>query len=170
MTFLTIMLALVLVGVALTVAGKQWKLIVKRDQEAELLFRGNRIKAALEAYAADYEVMKTRRANRYPLSLEQLTQKNPKRYLPVVYKDPMTGGDFEPIKVGAEIQGVRSRSKERPLNQVQFKNAASYRDVTFQAAGAGAQSVAPIPNPLNPLLSQPPPPAGPPVVPPAPTP
>lgn len=149
------MLTLVLVGVSLTVVGKQWTLMVKRDQEAELLFRGNRIKAAIEAYAADYEVMKARRSNRYPLSLEQLTQKNPKRYLPVAYKDPFTGGDFELIKVGAEIRGVRSRSKERPLNKMQFKGAASYYEVAFQAVGSSSQPCTPALNPLNPLSSPP---------------
>lgn len=154
-TYLMVMAAIVLMGVAMTVVGQQWSVVVKRDREAELQFRGTRIKTAIEAYAADYEVMKTRRANRYPLNLEQLTQKNPKRYLPVVYKDPITGQDFELIKVGAEIQGVKSRSQERPLNQVQFKNAGSYNAVAFQAASPGAQPGASTLNPLNPLLPQP---------------
>lgn len=156
-TYLMVMAAIVLMGVAMTVVGQQWTVVVKRDREAELQFRGTRIKTAIEAYAADYEVMKTRRANRYPLNLEQLTQKNPKRYLPVVYKDPITGQDFDLIKVGAEIQGIKSRSQERPLNQVQFKNAASYNAVLFQATSPGAQLGGPTPilNPLNPLLPQP---------------
>jgi hypothetical protein len=164
-TYLMVMAAIVLMGVAMTEVGKQWSVTVKRDKEAELLFRGNRIKAALEAYAADYEVMKARRANRYPLNLAQLTEKNPKRYLPVVYVDPMTDRDFELIKVGAEIQGVKSRSKERPLNQVQFKSADSYNAVAFRAAGPVAQPSASAINPLNPLLSQPPPVPGPPAAP-----
>ena len=154
-TYLMVMAAIVLMGVAMTVVGQQWSLVVKRDKEAELQFRGIRIKTAIEAYAADYEVVKTRRANRYPLNLEQLTQKNPKRYLPVVYKDPITEQDFDLIKVGAEIQGVKSRSQERPLNQVQFKNAVSYNAVLFQAASSFGQPGAPILNPLNPLLPQP---------------
>jgi type II secretory pathway pseudopilin PulG len=169
-TYLMVMAAVVLMGVAMTVVGQQWAVVVKRDREAELQFRGTRIKTAIEAYAADYEVMKTRRANRYPLNLEQLTQKNPKRYLPVVYKDPITGQDFDLIKVGAEIQGIKSRSQERPLNQVQFKNAVSYNTVIFQAASPGAQLGGPTPNPLNPLLLQPPPVPGPPAAPSAPTP
>jgi type II secretory pathway pseudopilin PulG len=154
-TYLMVMAAIVLMGIAMTAVGQQWSVVMKRDREAELQFRGTRIKTAIEAYAADYEVMKTRRANRYPLNLEQLTQKNPRRYLPVVYKDPITGQDFELIRVGAEIQGVKSRSQERPLNQVQFKNAVSYNAIAFQAANPGTQSGVPILNPLNPLLPQP---------------
>lgn len=154
-TYLLVMAAIVLMGVAMTVVGQQWSVVVKRDREAELQFRGTRIKTAIEAYAADYQVRKATRPNIYPLRLEQLTEKNPKRYLQVVYKDPITGQDFELIKVGAEIQGVKSRSQERPLNQVQFKSAASYNAVAFQAANPGVQPGAPVLNPLNPLLPQP---------------
>ena len=165
-TYLMVMAAIVLMGVSMTVVGKQWSVTVKRDKEAELQFRGTRIKNAIEAYAADYQVRKATRPNIYPLMLEQLTQKNPKRYLPVVYKDPITGRDFELIKVGTEIQGVKSRSRERPLNQVQFNNAASYNAVVFRAASPGAQLAgASTLNPLNPLLPQPSPLPGPQAVP-----
>jgi type II secretory pathway pseudopilin PulG len=133
-----VMFAIVLMGIAMTVVSKQWTVVMKRDKEAELLFRGNRIKTAIEAYAAAYEVEKSKRTNRYPLSLDQLTQK-PKRYLPVVYKDPMTGQDFELIKVGAEIRGVKSRSKEKPFDQVHFKNADTYDQIAFQVQAAAAQ-------------------------------
>jgi type II secretory pathway pseudopilin PulG len=153
------MFSIVVMGVALTAVGKQWKVVVQRDHEEELLFRGNRIKTAIQLYAADYEVMKATRANRYPLSLEQLTQK-PKRYLPKVYKDPITGKDFELIKVGAEIRGVKSRSKETPLDQVRFKKATAYNQIAFQVDSQAAAGCVPTPNPLNPLLSAPCPPTG----------
>lgn len=145
------MCAIALMGVSMTVVGKQWTVEMKRDREAELAFRGNRIKAALEAYAADYEVMKATRPNRYPVNLQQLIQK-PKRYLPVVYKDPITGQNFELIKVGAEIRGVKSRSKDVPLDQVRFKKAATYNEILFQAMPpSGGQQCAPGTSPINPL-------------------
>lgn len=137
-TYIMVMFAIVLMGISMTVVSKQWTVVMKRDKEAELLFRGNRIKTAIEAYAAAYEVEKSKRANRYPLSLDQLTQK-PKRYLPVVYKDPMTGQDFELIKVGAEIRGVKSRSKDKPFDQVHFKNADTYDQIAFQVQAAATQ-------------------------------
>jgi len=137
-TYIMVMFAIVLMGISMTVVSKQWTVVMKRDKEAELLFRGNRIKTAIEAYAAAYEVEKSRRTNRYPLSLDQLTQK-PKRYLPVVYKDPITGQDFELIKVGAEIRGVKSRSKDKPFDQVHFKNAETYDQIAFQVQAAAAQ-------------------------------
>jgi len=137
-----VMFAIVLMGISMTVVSKQWTVVMKRDKEAELLFRGNRIKAAIEAYAADYQVRKASRPNVYPLKLEQLTEK-PKRYLPVVYKDPITGQDFELIKVGAEIRGVKSRSKDKPLDMVHFKNADTYDQIAFQAQAPASQPAIP---------------------------
>lgn len=156
-TYLMVMAAIVLMGVAMTTVGKQWSVTMKREKEAELLFRGTRIKNAIEAYAADHQVKKATRPNIYPLKLEQLTEM-PKRYLPVAYKDPVTGGDFELIKVGAEIRGVRSPSKDKPLNTVDFKNAATYNAVRFEAMVPAAAPCAPgmaLVNPLNPLASVP---------------
>lgn len=156
-TYLMVMAAIVLMGVAMTVVGQQWSIMVKRDKEAELLFRGTRIKNAIEAYAADYQVRKATRPNTYPLKLVQLTEM-PKRYLPVVYKDPVTGQDFELIKVGAEIRGVRSSSKAKPLNTVDFQDAATYNAIRFEVKPATAQPCIPgasAVNPLNPLGSMP---------------
>lgn len=145
-TYIMVMFAIVLMGIAMTVVSKQWTVVMKRDKEAELLFRGNRIKTAIEAYGAAYAVEKSRRANRYPLRLEQLTEK-PKRYLPVVYKDPITGQDFELIKVGAEIRGVKSRSKDKPLDMVHFKNADTYDQIAFQVQAPAMQPPAVPPKP-----------------------
>ena len=141
-TYIMVMFAIVLMGIAMTVVSKQWTVVMKRDKEAELLFRGNRIKTAIELYAADYQVRKASRPNVYPLKLEQLTEK-PKRYLPVVYKDPITGQDFELIKVGAEIRGVKSRSKDKPLDMVHFKNADTYDQIAFQVQAPASQPAIP---------------------------
>jgi hypothetical protein len=159
-TYLVVMFAIMVMGAGLTAVGKQWKVILQRDHEAELRFRGERIKLAIQSYAADYEVRKASRPNRYPLTLEQLTQK-PKRYLPVVYKDPITKEDFELIKVAGEIRGVKSRSKDAPLDQVHFKNATAYDQIRFEVAAQGAGGCIPTPNPLNPLLINPCPPTEP---------
>jgi len=149
-TYLMVMFAIVLMGISLSVVGKQWVIAAKRDHEAELLFRGTRIQNAIARYAADYEIRKASRSTRYPLSLEQLTQR-PKRYLQVVYKDPITGQNFDLIKVGAEVRGVRSRSKERPLDRVRFMDAETYDQITFQAIEPRGQPCRPVPNPINPL-------------------
>ncbi len=124
--------------------SQHWSVVMKRDREAELLFRGNRIKEAIERYVADFEVQKATRSNRYPLKLEDLT-KRPKRYLQSAYKDPITGEDFALIRVGKDVRGVRSTSMDTPMDLVNFKGASSYSSIRFEAVAAGCGS-----NPANP--------------------
>ena len=143
------MFFVVLIGISLMTIGQQWSVTMKRDREAELLFRGNRIKAAIESYVADFEVQKGTRTHRYPRTLKDLTKKNPKRYLQAIYKDPMTGEDFVLIKEGQEIRGVKSSSKEVPYDQVHFKGAGTYDAIRFEATPPSKGCT---PNPLNPLL------------------
>lgn len=150
-TYIMVMFMVIMIGISLMVIGQQWSITMKRDREAELLFRGNRMKEAIERFAADFEVQKGLRPYRYPRSLKELTQK-PRRYLPVVYDDPLTGKTFELIKVGGEIRGVRSRSTEQPFDHVNFKGAQTYHDIRFEATGATTNCS---PNPLNPVLSAP---------------
>lgn len=148
-TYIMAMFFVVLIGITLMMIGQQWSVTLKRDREAELLFRGNRIKQAIELYAADFEVQKGIRTNRFPLTLKNLTAKDPKRYLQAIYKDPMTGEDFILIKEGTEIRGVKSSSKEVPYDQVNFKGAGSYDAIRFEAT---PPSTGCAPNPANPLL------------------
>ena len=146
--YLAVMFFLTIIGISLMAIGQQWSVITKRDREAELAFRGFRIQEAIARYAADYEVFKATRTTRYPLTLDALTKK-PRRYLPVVYKDPITGEDFELIIVGKEIRGVRSRSLEKPLDQVTFKGAPTYHAFKFEASDRALCAT----NPLNSLAS-----------------
>jgi len=150
-TYLFMMILVVVMSISLLGVTQQWSLIMKRDREAELLFRGTRIKDAIERYVADYEVQKATRPNRWPFTLEQLTKKSPKRYLQAVYTDPMTGKDFELIKIGEELHGVRSTSTDVPYDLVNFKNAKTYQAIRFESTGSGGPCQ---PNPLNPLVQQ----------------
>jgi type II secretory pathway pseudopilin PulG len=145
-TYLMMMFIIVLLGITLMAVAQHWSVVMKRDREAELAFRGNRIKEAIERYVADYEVQKATRANRYPLKLEDLT-KRPKRYLQAVYKDPITGEDFALIKVGKDIRGVRSPSMDAPMDLVTFKGASTYNSIRFEASAVGCGS-----SPANPAV------------------
>ena len=51
-TYLFVMLAVVLMGISATVVAKQWKTVVQREREAELLARGIEIQNALAVYSA----------------------------------------------------------------------------------------------------------------------
>ncbi len=131
MTYLLVMF-IIIIGISLMALGQHCSVIIKRDREAELFFRGTRIQKAIERFTADHGVQTVIRENKYPLKLEDLTKK-PKRYLPVAYDDPITGKLFDFIKVRGQIRGVRSSSKEVPLDQEHFKGAATYAAITFQA-------------------------------------
>lgn len=147
MTYLFVMMLVVFITISLLGMTQQWSVILKRDREAELLFRGNRIKEAIDRYVADYEVQKATRPNRWPRTLEELTEKSPKRYLQMAYSDPITGKKFALIKVGDELHGVRSTSTDIPYNQVGFKGAKTYQAIRFESTGANANCQV---NPLNP--------------------
>jgi hypothetical protein len=150
-TYLFVMILVVVMSISLMRVTQQWSVIMKRDREAELLFRGTRIKESIERYVADYEVQKETRTNRWPRSLEELTKKTPKRYLQAVYTDPITGEDFDLIKVGEELHGVRSTSTDVPYDQVHFKNVKTYQAIRFESTGAATNCQ---PNPINPLVQQ----------------
>lgn len=159
MTYLFVMILVVIMGISLMGMTQQWSVIMKRDREAELAFRGTRIKEAIERFVADYEIQKATRPNRWPRTLEELTQKTPKRYLQAAYLDPITGEKFELIKQNDELHGVRSTSTDVPYNRSQFKGAQTYRAVRFEATGQAANCT---PNPLNPLAPNCPPAPAPP--------
>ncbi len=150
-TYLFVMILVVVMSISLMGVTQQWSVIMKRDREAELLFRGTRIKESIERYVADYEVQKATRPNRWPRSLEELTKKTPKRYLQTVYTDPITGKDFDLIKVGEELHGVRSTSTDVPYDHVHFKNVKTYQAIRFESTGAATHCQ---PNPINPLVQQ----------------
>ena len=156
MSYLLVMILVVIMGISLMGVTQQWSVVMKRDREAELNFRGTRIKEAIERFVADYEAHKATRPNRWPRTLEELTKKTPKRYLQAAYLDPITGDKFDLIKQNDELHGVRSPSPDTPFNRSQFKGAQSYRAIRFEATGQTANCT---PNPLNPLAPNCSPPA-----------
>jgi type II secretory pathway pseudopilin PulG len=81
----------IMLGVALPV----WRTVVQREREAELVFRG-------EQYANAIAIFQ-RRTGGYPQTLDVLEKTRAIRKL---YKDPITGGDFQPIFVGQVVGGA----------------------------------------------------------------
>ena len=119
-TYLFVMLAVVLMGISATVVAKQWKTVVQREQEAELLMRGIEIQNAIAVYSGQQKKGRVMPGEIYPLTLEELT-KQPKPSLRKVYKDPITGGDWEYIRdKDGRIKGVRSKSTAESFKQTAF--------------------------------------------------
>jgi len=123
----------VVMGLLLMKAGPNVVLEVQRENEAELIFRGEALAAALKLYAA--------KTGRYPTDLEDILKVRP-RILRQKYLDPMTAdGEWEIItqvqpgasgnKEGLPIVGVRSRSM---LNSIHlYQNRTLIHDWQFSA-------------------------------------
>lgn len=108
----------VIMGIMLGAAGQLWRTTMKREREEELLFRGQQYKAALERW---YKPAGPGQPP--PSSLNDLKDllKDPRstttvRYLRRLYKDPVTGKEFDVVRQpGKGIVGVMSTSEDEPL-------------------------------------------------------
>lgn len=124
---------IVVMGVMLLKIGPLVSAEVQRENEAELIFRGEAVATALRVYFA--------KNGRYPTDLEEVMKVRP-RILRQKYKDPMTAaGDWEFITQvqpgasgnteGLPIVGVRSRSIKDSFRI--YQNKELYHDWLFTA-------------------------------------
>lgn len=119
-TYLMLMIAIVLIGIVTSVAAKQWKMMVQRELEADLLARGIEIQQALALYSTTMKAGRVMPGEVYPQSLRDLTRL-PKPFLRKVYLDPMGHGEWEYLRSPTGgIMGVRSRSKAKPIRRHEF--------------------------------------------------
>lgn len=121
---MALLLAMAVVMVVLTMkAVPLMSAVVQRDQEAELIYRGEAIANALRIYKA--------KTGAYPTDLNDLMKTKP-HILRRVYKDPMTReGDWEYLyqvqagatgdTTGLPIVGVRSKSMKDSIKVYQNK-------------------------------------------------
>ncbi len=135
-TFLGILIAIAILGVALSAAGSLWTTVAQRDREAELLFVGEAYRSAIASYF--------RAGGRLPLELQDLVDDRrmpaPRRHLRRLYNDPITGRfDWELILApDGGIIGLHSASQKTPIkranfpvNEAEFTDAQCYCDWTF---------------------------------------
>jgi type II secretory pathway pseudopilin PulG len=141
-TYLGLLFAVALAGVALALAGVVWQTASKRAKEEQLLFAGGAIRDAIIRYYRS-----TPGGDRqFPRTLQDLVE-DPRyvtheRHLRKIYLDPITGKrDWGLIK-GAEgrIMGVYSQSRETPIKRekfpatfASFEHADRYSDWRFTA-------------------------------------
>ncbi len=130
MIYPILLVSILIIGVATAGVAQLWSTQIKREKEAELLFRLGEFRRAIALYRADH--------NRLPKELKDLlddrTQLQARRYLRRIYTDPMTGKtdwnlDLLMDRDGtvAGIRDVRSRSEGKPL-KVLAGNKESYKD------------------------------------------
>lgn len=146
---------MVIMGISLSVVGRQWSVLTQRELEADLLAKGLEIQNALALYSATKKAGRVVPGEIYPHNLEELT-KPPKPFLRKAYNDPMKRGDWELIRAPTGgIKGVRSTSNATPIKQANFPPAlrhfeglTRYQDWIFQFPNPsmpGQQATAPAP-------------------------
>lgn len=105
-----VLIGITLLGVGLTAAVTLWSQAVQREDEAELLFRGEAIVRALERFQQD-------RPGTLPETLDELVEG---RYLRRVWRDPMTGRSFRILRAEAAAAPATSTAgvigRPRPTN------------------------------------------------------
>jgi len=81
---LALMIGLTVMAIFLTVAAQQWSQVERRENEKELLFRGNQYVKAIKKYQMEH-------GGAYPTNLQQLMELGPRRlrYIRKLYRDPM---------------------------------------------------------------------------------
>lgn len=144
-TYLLLMASLVVIGITAMAVGQQWRMIARRDREAELLFRGDQIKRAIESY---YQFGQSGHPglHAYPSRLQDLLlvrdakTGRERRFLRRPYQDPMMNTDWILVyDPNGGIRGVHSPSDVVPLKQTNFppgyaafEGKRSYRDWVFE--------------------------------------
>jgi type II secretory pathway pseudopilin PulG len=131
-TYIGLLIAVVILGIALSAVGTVWRTQAQREREQELLFIGRDFRAALAAYH------RAKGAGRqYPQEIDDLLEDKrwpePRHYLRRLYADPMTGAqDWTILRSGAlGITGIASSSKAEPLKKAGFPpEEAEFADAT----------------------------------------
>ncbi|MGE3487777.1 MAG: type II secretion system protein [Nitrospira sp.] len=119
-SYLMVMMAITVMGLSMTMAARQWKTMVQRELEADLLAKGIEIQTALALYSAHVKAGRVMPGEVYPQTLAELTRP-PKPFLRKVYLDPVGRGEWQLLRAPTGgIMGVRSTSRDRPIKQGDF--------------------------------------------------
>lgn len=117
-TYIAALVMVVVMGIMLGAAGQSMRVIMTREREKELIFRGLQYRDAIERWS---------KKGMMPLLDINHLLKDPRsaagdKYLRQLYKDPVTGQDFRLIidPNTKEISGVASTSDDEPFKKGNF--------------------------------------------------
>ena len=112
-TLMGAMIMVAAMGAGLAVYGQMASHAAQREKEAELLFRGNQYRQAIESFY--------KKDQKYPRALAELLEDrrypNPAHHLRKLHADPITGRPEGGLMEapGGGIMGVYSKSEEAPI-------------------------------------------------------
>ncbi len=117
-TYIGLLIAVAIMGIALSAAGTMWSVAAQREREVELLFVGHQFRDAVARYYNS--------GHRYPLELADLidddTSLVPRHFLRKIYADPMTGTpDWKVIRsADGGVMGIASTSQAKSIKRANF--------------------------------------------------
>jgi type II secretory pathway pseudopilin PulG len=123
-TYIGLLIAVVVLGLALSAVGTVWHTQAQRERESELLFIGRDFRHAI----ASYYNSAAAGAHQYPQEINDLLEDNrgpePRHHLRRYYADPMTGAqDWTIVRVNAlGITGIASSAKGEPIKKAGFES------------------------------------------------
>lgn len=134
-TYLLLLIALAVGGAGLAALGERWSLQAQREREAELVFRGEAIRQAIDSYRAATPEGQPDLPKTLDELLEDRRQPQPVRYLRRLYADPFSGrADWGLVRAAdGRIRGVYSRSRAWALRRFD-----AHGEPLAVAAGRGA--------------------------------
>ena len=116
-TYIAALVIVVIMGIMLGAIGQSVKVIMQREREKELIFRGLQYRDAIERWS---------KKGTMPLLDIKHLLKDPRsasgdKYLRQLYSDPLTGAEWKIIKdANLGITGVVSTSNDEPFKQGNF--------------------------------------------------
>jgi type II secretory pathway pseudopilin PulG len=136
-TYIGLLIAVVILGIGLSVVGTVWRTQAQREREQELLSIGREFQAAIAAYYLNGF------GHQFPQDVNDLLEDKrgpqPRHYLRRLYADPMTGakdwtflqGDTLDVPGFTGIIGIASSSKGMPIKKKGFlTDEAAFEDAT----------------------------------------
>lgn len=122
-----LLVGLSVMGIMLSMALPVWRTAVKREREAELVFRGEQYAQAIELFS--------RQNGGFPSNLEVLEEG---RYIRRLYKDPMTpDGEFQPVYFGQSLPGQTGEQPQAGRGGTPGRPSAGASGQAGVTAGAG---------------------------------
>jgi len=140
-SYLGVLILVAVMSISLVGTGRYWSTIIKRELEAELLYRGDQIREAIASY---YNNPPGGQNKTYPRKFSDLLKDprypNVKRHLRKWYPDPMSRGKdwVYIIDASQRLKGVHSSHQGKPMktgnfpmDYGKFEQAQTYADWTF---------------------------------------
>ena len=139
-TYLALLWWVAISGVMLAALGSQWRMDAARQREAELVFRGEQIQAALRAYQSNTPAGQPTSPESLAELLDDRRQGPARRHLRKVWIDPVQGRPWELLlDANGRIRGVHSGSRRKPLSAPEGVD--TYREWLFDVPVLPAQPI-----------------------------